>query len=45
MKKKNTQEIIVTHWVENRRIKKNLKTLKEGKCTLCRTKTGNICYK
>ena len=29
---KNIQEIIETHWIENRRVKKNLKTSKEGKC-------------
>ena len=29
---KNIQEIIETHWIENRRVKKNLKTSKEDKC-------------
>ena len=27
---KNIQKIIGTHWIENKRVKKNLKTLKEG---------------
>ena len=39
------QEIIGTHWIKNERFKKNLKTLKEGKCTLCRSKAGNISCK
>ena len=30
------QEIIGTHCFENERIKKDLKALKEGKCTPCR---------
>ena len=38
-------EIIGTHWIENGRVKKNLKTLKEGKCTPCRSKAGTICWK
>ena len=38
-------EIIGTHWIENGRVKKNLKTLKEGKCTPCRSKAGTICCK
>ena len=38
-------KIIGTHWIENGRVKKNLKTLKEGKCTPCRSKAGNICCK
>ena len=28
---KNIQEIIGLHWIENGRVKKNLKTWKEGK--------------
>ena len=40
---KNIPEIIGTYWIENRRVKKDLKSLKEGKCTTCRAKTGNIC--
>ena len=39
---KNIPEIIGTYWIENRRIKKDLKSLKEGKCTPCRAKTGNM---
>ena len=31
--------------MENERVNKNLKTLKEGKCTPCRSKVGNICCK
>ena len=31
--KQKIQEIIGTQWVENGRVKKNLKALKEGKCT------------
>ena len=42
---KNIQKIIGTHWIENKRVKKNLKTLKEGKCTPCTSKAGNICCK
>ena len=42
---KNIQEIIGTYWIENGRIKKDLKTLKEGKCTTCRSKAGNMCCK
>ena len=42
---RNIQEIIETHWIENRRVKKDLKTSKEGKCTRCRSKAGNICCK
>ena len=42
---RNMNEIIGTHWIENGRVKKNLKTLKEGKCTPCRSKAGNICCK
>ena len=42
---KNIQEIIGTHWVESGRIKKDLKPLKEDKCTPCRSKVGNICCK
>ena len=42
---RNIQEIIATHWIENGRVKKNFKTLKEGKCTPCRSKAGNICCK
>ena len=41
--KQKIQEIIGTQWVENGRVKKNLKALKEGKCTPCRSKAGNIC--
>ena len=29
---KNIPEIIGTYWIENRRVKKDLKSLKEGKC-------------
>ena len=32
------QEIIGKHWIKNGRIKKDLKTLKEAKCTLCSQK-------
>ena len=42
---KNLQEITGTHFKENERVKKGLKTLKEGKCTPCRPcrpKAGNI---
>ena len=39
------QEIIGRHWIENGRVNKNLKTLKEGKCAPCRSKAGNICSK
>ena len=42
---KNLQEITGTHCKENERVKKGLKTLKEGKCTPCRPcrpKAGNI---
>ena len=39
---KNIQEIIGTYWIENGRVNKNLKTLKEGKCTPCRAKAGNM---
>ena len=42
---KNIQEIIGTHWIDNGRIKKDLKTLKEGNCTLWRSKAGNVCCK
>ena len=42
---KNIQKIIGIHWIENVRVKKDLKTLKEGKCTPCWSKAGNICYK
>ena len=42
---KNIQETIGTHWIENRRVKKNLKTLKEGKPTPCRSKARNVCCK
>ena len=42
---KKIQEIIGRHWIENGRVNKNLKTLKEGKCTPCRSKAGNICCK
>ena len=42
---KTILEIIGTHWIENRRVKKDLKTLKEGKCTQCRSKVGNTCCK
>ena len=42
---KNIQEIIRTHWIENGRIKKDLKTLEEGNCTLWRSKAGNVCCK
>ena len=41
--KQKIQEIIGTQWVENGRVKKNLMALKEGKCTPCRSKAGNIC--
>ena len=40
---KNIQEIIGTRWIENGRIKKDLKTLKEGKCTFYQSKSRNIC--
>ena len=36
------QETFGTSWIENGRVKKYLKTLKEDKCTACRSKTGNI---
>ena len=36
------QGIIGTHWIENGRVKKDLRPLKEGKCTPCRSKAGNI---
>ena len=39
---KNIPEIIGTYWIENRRVKKDLKSLREGKCTPCRAKTGNM---
>ena len=42
---KNIQEVIGTHWIEHGRVKKYLKTLKEGKWTPCRPKAGNICCK
>ena len=42
---KKIQEIIGRHWIENGRVNKNLKTLKEGKCTPYRSKAGNICCK
>ena len=42
---KNIQKIIGIHWIENVRVKKDLKTLKEGKCTPCWSKAGNICCK
>ena len=37
--------MIGTHWIENGRVKKNLKALKEGKCTPWRSKAGNTCCK
>ena len=40
---KKIQEIIGRHWIENVRV--NKKTLKEGKCTPCRSKAGNLCCK
>ena len=40
---KKIQEIIGRHWIENGRV--NKETLKEGKCTPCRSKAGNICCK
>ena len=43
--KKNLQEIIWIHWTENRRIKKCFQSLEEGRCTPCRSKTGDICCK
>ena len=45
MRNKNIQEIFWTHWIEHGRVKKELKNLKEGKCTPCRSKAGNICCK
>ena len=42
---KNIQEIIGLHWIENGRVKKDLKTLKEGKCTSFSSKAGDICCK
>lgn len=42
---KNIQENIGTHWLENGRVKKDFKILKEGKCTSCKPKAGNICCK
>ena len=42
---KDIQKIIGTHWIENGRVKKDLKTLKEEKCTPCRSKAENICCK
>ena len=41
----NIQEIIGTHSTKHGRVKKDLKTLKEDKCTPCRSKAGNICWK
>ena len=38
---KNIQEIIGTYRIEHRRVK-DLKTLKESKCTPCRSKAGNM---
>ena len=37
--------MIGTHWIENGRVKKNLKALKEGKCTPWRSKAWNTCCK
>ena len=42
---KKIQEIIGRHWIENGRVNKNLKAVKEGKCTPCRSKAGKICCK
>ena len=42
---KNIQEIIGTHWIENVRVQKDLKTLSEGNCTPCSSKAGHICWK
>ena len=43
--KQKFQEIIGTQQIENGRLKKDLKALKEGKCTTYRPKAGNICCK
>ena len=42
---KNILQITGTHWTENGWSKKDLKTLKEGKCTPCLSKAGNTCCK
>ena len=39
---KTIQKIIGTHSIENKRVKKNLKALKEGKCTPCTSKAWNM---
>ena len=44
-RKKNIQEIIGIYRIENGSVKKDLKTLKVGKCTPWRPKAGNICGK
>lgn len=36
-------KIIGMQWIENERVKKGLKPLKEGKYTSCSTENGNIC--
>ena len=42
---KNIQDLIGTHEIENGSVKKDLKALKEGQRTPCRSKAGNISYK
>ena len=42
---KNIKEIIGTHRIENARVKKDLKSLNEDKCTPCRSEAENICCK
>ena len=42
---RNIKEIIGKHWIENGTVKKDFKTLKEGECTPCSSKAGNICCK
>ena len=39
---KGMQEIIGTHWIENGRVRKDLKTLKKGKCIPIRSKARNM---
>ena len=41
MKRKHTRKYW-THCIEHGRVKKDSKTLKEGKCTSCRSKARNM---